>query len=58
MFDAPDGKRIFRADIEKSPLRADGVAAYQHAFHHAEGVGLQHAPVHERAGIALIGVAD
>ena len=39
-------------------LRADRVAGDGHAFEHAVRVALQDAAVHERAGVALVAVAD
>ncbi len=42
----------------KSLIRADRVSRDGHAFEHAVRVALQHAAVHERAGIAFVRVAD
>ena len=58
VFDPLDRQRIFRADVEEPAVGADGVAGDEHPLDHVEGVRLQHAAVHERAGIALVGVAD
>ena len=58
VLDAADGHRVLGADIEETPLCADGIAADQHAFHDVQRVGLQHAAVHELAGVAFVGVAD
>ena len=53
-----DGQRIFRPDVDVTLVRADRVAGDRHAFEHAMRVAFQHAAVHERAGIAFVGVAD
>ncbi len=58
MLDALDGQRVLGPDIEEPLLRADGVAADDHALDDVEGIALQHGAVHEGAGIALIAVAD
>ena len=39
-------------------LRADSVSADEHALDEVVGVGLDYRSVHERAGIALVGVTD
>ena len=46
---ARDRQRIFRADINKSLVRADGVGGDGHAFEHAVRIAFQNAAVHERA---------
>ena len=53
-----DGQRILRADVDVHVARADGPRADEHALDQAVGVGLDDGAVHERAGIALVGVAD
>ena len=57
-LDPLDGHRIFGADVEEALLGADGEAADDHPLDHVQRIALQHAAVHERAGIALVGVAD
>ena len=52
------GQRIFGPDIDEALGGADGVTAYHHALDNAVGVAFQKTAVHERAGVALIGVAD
>ena len=39
-------------------IGADGVAADQHALDDAVGVALEDGAVHERAGVALVGITD
>src|ERR1700728_3860271 len=53
-----DGERIFRADIDVAFGRADGVGRDGHAFNDALRIALEHAAIHERAGIALVAIAD
>ena len=55
---ALDRDGILRADIEIAVLRADGVACDHHALDHCQGVALEDRAVHERAGVALVAVAD
>ena len=54
----PHGQRILGADIEVAFRRADGVGRDGQAFQHAMRIGFEHQPVHERAGIAFIAIAD
>src|ERR1039457_7152477 len=61
----PDGglqgiprQRGFGANVEKALLGAHGVGRDGHAFQHAMRVAFEHRAIHERAGIALVGVAD
>ena len=49
---------IFRPDIEKTLMRPDGVHADHHALQHPVREGLEDHPVHERARIAFVAVAD
>ena len=53
-----DRQRIFGADINESLGRADGVGGDGHAFEDAVRVAFQNATVHERAGVAFVGVAN
>ena len=53
-----DGQRIFGAHVDVAFAGADGVGGDGHAFEHAVRVALEHAAVHEGAGIAFVGVAD
>ncbi len=55
---AGDRQRIFGAHVDVTLIGADRVAGDRHAFEHPMGIALEHATVHERPGIALIGVAD
>ena len=53
-----DGHRVLRADVEEPAVGPDGEAGDRNAFDDAEGIAFEHVPVHERARIALVGVAD
>ena len=53
-----DRERVLRADVDVALVRADGVAAEHHALDDGVGVALEDGAVHERAGIALVRVAD
>ena len=52
------GQRVLGAHVEVPVVAADGPAADDHALDHRVRVGLEHGPVHVRAGVALVGVAD
>ena len=52
------GKRILRPDVDVAVRRADGIGADDHALDHRMGISLDDRPVHERARVALVGVAD
>ena len=58
VLDPLDGQRVLGADVEEALVRADGVAADDHPLDDVERIALEHAAVHERAGVALVGVAD
>ena len=58
LADAPDRVRVLGADVEDPLLGADGVGGDGQPLDHAVGVGLEHQAVHERAGVALVAVAD
>ena len=53
-----DRQRILGAHIDVALGRADRVGRDQHAFEHAMRIAFEHAAIHERAGIAFVGVAD
>ena len=53
-----DGQRIFGADVDVGLRRADAVGGDGHAFEQAVRIAFDHGPIHERAGIAFVGVAD
>ena len=57
-FQTGDGDRVLRTDVEVTVLRADGVAGDHHTFDDGQGVRLKDRTVHERAGVALVAVAD
>ena len=57
-FQPFDGQRIFGPHVDEAPAGADGVRGDHHAFHHAVRIAFEHAAVHERAGIAFVGVAN
>ncbi len=51
-------QRVFGPQVDEALLRADGVGADGHALDEAVRVALQHRPVHEGPGVALVGVAE
>ena len=53
-----DREGIFGAHVDVALIRADRIAADGHSFDQAERVALDCAAVHERAGVALVGIAD
>ena len=53
-----DRQRVLRAAVDVALVGVDGEGRDGHALQHAEGVALEHAAIHERAGVALVGVAD
>ena len=55
---AVDRDGILRAHVEVAVLRADGVARDHHALDDSQGVAFEDGAVHERAGVALVAVAD
>ena len=57
-FQAVHCQRILRAHIDIALVAADGETRDHHALEHTVWIALHHAAVHERAGIALVGVAD
>ena len=56
--DALDGQRVFRAYVDVAFVRADGHRGDHHAFDDGVWVALHDRAVHERAGVALVAVAD
>ena len=58
LVDALDGQRVLGAAVDDPFVGADGVAGDHHPFQHRVGVPLEDRAVHERAGVALVGVAD
>ena len=57
-FQAVHCQRILRAHVDIALVAADGETRDHHALEHTVGVALHHAAVHERAGVALVAVAD
>jgi hypothetical protein len=53
-----DGQRVLGANVDVGLAGANGVGRDDHAFQQAVGIALGHRTVHERAGIALVGIAD
>ena len=51
-------QRIFGADINQRLIGADGAGGDHQALEHAVRIAFHHAAVHERAGVAFVGVAD
>ena len=58
VLQALDGQRVLGPAVDVALGGADGVGGDEHALDHPEGVALQDGPVHERARVALVGVAD
>ena len=52
------GQRVFGPGIDIALVRADCKSADDHSLHHEMRVPLEEGAVHERPGVALIGVAD
>ena len=50
--------RVFRPDVYKAPARTYRVGGNDHTFNHPVWVTFKQSPVHERARIALISIAD
>ena len=48
---------VLGTDIDIALVCADGIAGNGHGFDDDMGVALQNGTVHERAGVALVGVA-
>ncbi|OPZ46054.1 MAG: hypothetical protein BWY94_00921 [Actinobacteria bacterium ADurb.BinA094] len=56
--EALDGQRVLGAHVDVALVGADCPAADQHALDDRVRVALEDRAVHERAGVALVGVAD
>src|SRR5208283_2259207 len=57
-FEPVDGERVFFAAVNDAFPRAHRVTGDGHAFEDGVRIAFEDRPVHERAGIALVGVAD
>ena len=57
-LEADDGQRVLGTDIDDGRGRSDGIGADEHAFDEVMRIALDDRAVHERAGVALVGVAD
>ena len=55
---ALDGQGVFVADVDETPLRPDRFRADDHPLDDGMRIGFQDGPVHERARVALVAVAD
>ena len=53
-----DGDGVLRTDVDVTLGRVDGIASDAHGFQDGVGIAFQHGTIHERAGVALVGVAD
>ena len=53
-----DRQLVLGADVDEAPIGPHCVGGDRHALQHAVRITLQHAAVHEGAGVALIGIAD
>ncbi|OQB40632.1 MAG: hypothetical protein BWY09_00740 [Candidatus Hydrogenedentes bacterium ADurb.Bin179] len=58
LLDTADGQRVFRAYIQDTRPRARGQAGDSHAFNYTKRVGFEYHPVHKRARVSLVAVAD
>ena len=56
--EALQSQRILGAAVDVAFVGADGAGPDHHAFEHGVRVALDDGPVHERAGVALVGVAE
>ena len=52
-----NGDGVLGPDVDVALVGADGVAGDGHSLQHHVGVAFQNGTVHERAGVALVGVA-
>ena len=48
---------VLRPDVDIALMGADGIARDRHSFEDGVRIAFEYAPVHERAGVALVGVA-
>ncbi len=55
---AGDGERVLRAAVDVALGGVDREGGDRHALEDAVGVALEDAAVHERPGVALVGIAD
>ena len=55
---AGDGERVLVAHVDEALVGADGEGGDEHALDHRVRVVLEDGAVHERAGVALVAVAD
>ena len=54
---AGDREGVFCANVDHAMVRANGVRGDQHAFQQRVRVTFDEGAVHERAGVAFIGIA-
>ncbi len=52
------GKRVLRPDVDIAVWRTDGIGADDHALDHRMGISFDDRPVHERARVSFVGIAD
>jgi len=57
-FQPVNGQRIFLPTIDETLARAHGETGNGHALNHRVRIAFQNGPVHERAGVTFVGVAD
>src|SRR5262249_10809585 len=55
---ALDRKSVFAPNVNKALSRSDGISGDGHAFQNAVRIALQHAAIHECAGVTFIGIAN
>src|SRR5439155_9331157 len=58
VLEAPPGKRVLAANVDKAALAGCRVAGDRHRFDDRERVLLHYHPVLESAGLGFVGVAD
>ena len=58
LLETHDRERVLGAHVNKSFSRADRVGGDEHALDEGVRIALDHRAVHERAGVALVRVAD
>ena len=57
-LETDDGQRVLGTDIDDGRGSADGIGTDEHAFDEVMGVAFDDRAVHERTGVAFVGVAD
>ena len=58
VFQTPDGKRVFRTDVDDGASGSDGIGRDCKSLNQTVRIPLNERAVHERPGVALIRIAD